>query len=91
MRLVGTENLDDVFPRKLINITYAERDVKEAFKATGMKAKDAAEQANLALAHLTLKQSSGNLKLVSNDEAGQPVNRTAETFAGVKALPPPKP
>lgn len=89
MRLCDTDDWDNVYPRKLITITEATRLVKEAIKKGGVKAKDAAEAANIALAALTLKESSGNLVLVPNTDPRQPVNRAAVAFQGVVALPQP--
>lgn len=91
MQLIGTSDWDDVYPRKLINITEAEKVVAKAFKdrlPRGQK-KQAAEQANEALAALTLKESSGNLVLVPIDDRRPAANRAAQSFANVQVLPPP--
>lgn len=85
--------LGNLFQQKLVTITQAEKLVVEAYKqrvGRGRK-KKAAEEARQAFAFLTLKQSSGNLVLVDEDDARPAVNKAQNTFnqvAGV--LSPPK-
>lgn len=86
--------LDDVYEKKIIPITNAEKLVVEAFKrraGRGRKNK-AAEEARQALAFLTLKQSSGNLTVVDDDDPRPPVNRAVTAFGQISAaLPAPTP
>jgi hypothetical protein len=92
MRLAGIEDWEKVYPRKLITITQADKLVKDAFKAKvgrGHKNK-AAEEAAVALAALTIKDSSGNLVLAPDTDKRPAVNMAAVTFASVKELPPPQ-
>lgn len=83
-------DLDDVMPRKLIPLTYAETKLKEVAKANaprGMK-KAAATQAREAMAWLTLKSSSGEYVMVPESDPRPAVNPVAVAYKGV-ALPPP--
>lgn len=61
---------DDIAPRSLIGITDARRVLKQAAFETGKfkTAKEAAEHANITLSEVTLKQPSGNLKLVDEND-----------------------
>lgn len=85
--------VEDIMEWKLIPITNAEKLVIEAFKrrvGRGRKNK-AAEEARNAMAFLTLKQSSGNLTVVDENDPRPPVNRAATDFAQISAvLPAPK-
>lgn len=91
MRLANTKDMDVIFPRTLLGITKADEIVTKAFRdaAPRGKKKQAAEDATVALAALTLKQSSGNLVLVENTDGRPAINRAAEAFGSVVALPPP--
>lgn len=84
--------LEDVYETKLMPITSAEKLIVEAFKnraARGKKNKAAAD-ARQAFAFLTIKQSSGNLTVVDEDDPRPPVNRAVTDFAQISAvLPPP--
>jgi hypothetical protein len=76
---------DDVWKVELIGITQAEKLVVDAYKARvkrGEKEKAAAE-ARKAMAYLTLKQSSGNLVLVYDDDERPAVNRAQTNFAQI--------
>lgn len=86
------EDWDKVYPRKLINITTAETLIKQAFRKQHpkLKVKDTVELANKALAALTLKETSGNLKLVPLNDPRPPANRAERDFANVTVLPTPK-
>lgn len=88
MSLIGTEDEDVVRPRSLIGITEAEKLVKDAFKANAPKGKKSkqAEIAGNAMALLTTKESSGNLKMVPESDPAPAVNLAQKTFAQV-ALP----
>lgn len=82
--------LDDVYEKKLISITNAEKLIVEAFKrkvGRGRKNK-AAENARHAFAFLTIKQSSGNLTVVDDDDPRPPVNRAITNFAQISAALP---
>lgn len=85
--------VDDVMMKKLMPITSLEKVIVEAFKKRVGRGKkqQAAADARQAFAFLTLKQSSGNLKLVDEDDPAPAVNRAVDSFqqiAGV--LPPPQ-
>lgn len=90
MALTGA-GIDDVYPRKLITITDAKKLVTEVFKARAQKGKlkQAAEDANKAVAALTLRDTSGNLKLVPVSDSRQAVP-IGNAFAGRIALPSPE-
>lgn len=79
--------IDKVYVPKLINITDAEPKLVEHYKSkVGRgKKKQAAEEAKLAMALLTLKQSSGNLTVVSVDDPRPSANK-ADAFAGISGL-----
>ena len=85
--------LQRIFNHKIIPITSAEKLVVEAYKKRvghGRK-KKAAEEAKQAFAFLTLKQSSGNLVLVDEDDPRPAVNRVQNTFGQIAgALQAPK-
>lgn len=88
MALIGTDDWDEVYPRKLLTITEAERKVKEAFKAKAGrgKKKAAAEDATQAMAALTVKESSGNLTMVRDTDPRPPANITQQAFANVRQI-----
>lgn len=81
-----------VMELQLIPITQAEKLVVDAYKARvgrGGK-KQAAEEGKRAMAFLTLKQSSGNLTLVDEDDPRPAVNRADQTFGQIAgAVTPP--
>ena len=83
----------DFMRMKLVTITDAERMVTSAFKKRVGKdrAKQAAEDAKRAMALLTIRQSSGNTKVVPEDHPAPAMNRAgifkATNVAGL--LPPP--
>lgn len=85
--------LQRIFNQKIIPITSAEKLVVEEYKrrvGRGRK-KKAAEEAKQAFAFLTLKQSSGKLVLVDEDDPRPAVNRAQNTFGQIAgALPAPK-
>lgn len=85
-------SVNDVMIKKLMPVTSLEKLIVEAFKkrvGRGKKAQ-AAEDARQAFAFLTLKQSSGNLKLVDEDDPAPAVNRAVHSFKQMTAvLPPP--
>lgn len=85
--LVG-KPIDDVMVKKLIGITAAEKLVVAAYKerAAHGKKKDAAQDGKLAMAFLTLKDTSGNYTLVTNDDPRPPVDRATVAFNQVGAL-----
>lgn len=92
MKLTGSQNWDDVYPRKLIGITAAETLVKKAFREKAPKGKknEASSHAVEAMAYLTLKQSSGNLVLAEVSDPRPSVNVAQTTFANVQFIEPPK-
>lgn len=91
--MLGETDVEKVFTKKLVPITTAEKLVVEAYKkrvGRGRK-KKAAEEARQAFAYLTLKQSSGNLVLVDEDDPRPAVNRAQNTFGQIAgALPKPE-
>jgi len=94
MALIKTPYLDDVFPRKLINITEAQALIKEALrnqKGRKITAKDATEEAKIALATLTLKQSSGKITLVPASDNRPAIDRSAAAVGQITVLPPSSP
>ena len=84
--------LQRLYNLKLVPVTSAEKLVVDAYKqrvGRGRK-KKAAEEARQAFAFLTLKQSSGNLVLVDDDDPRPAVNKAQNTFgqiAGALQLP----
>lgn len=82
-----------IFNQKIIPITSAEKLIVEEYKrrvGRGRK-KKAAEEAKQAFAFLTLKQSSGSLVLVDEDDPRPAVNRVQNTFGQIAgAIPAPK-
>lgn len=88
MLLAGTNNIDDVMPRKLITITEADILVKDAFKAAAPRGKkrQAAEMAKEALAPLTIKDTSGNLVLAHISDTRPGVDITQANFASVTMI-----
>lgn len=90
--LIGC-SIDEVYRRKLVTITDAEQMLVEAFKSRvdKKKRKKAAEDAAQMFAYFTLKESSGNLVLVTDDDPRPAVNKAQQNFAGISdILPPPK-
>jgi hypothetical protein len=84
MRL-SSSTLDEVMPRKLIGVTAADTLVKNALKAAaprGMK-KQAAEMAKEAMAVLTMKDTSGALKLAHISDTRPGVDIAQANFANV--------
>lgn len=81
---------DDVMQKKLMTITQAEKEVIEAFKKRvgRSRKKQAAEDGKRSFAFLTLKQSSGNLTLVDDDDSRPAVNRAVESFQNLAIAPP---
>lgn len=77
-----------VFPKTLISITEATSLVQKAFKekAARGKKKEAAELANKALALLTIKDSSGNLKVVEESDS-RPAHNAAQAAFQTVQLP----
>lgn len=83
--MMGEADTDKMFQKKLVNVTTAEKLVVEAYKkrvGRGRK-KKAAEEARQAFAYLTLKQSSGNLVLVDEDDPRPAVNKAQSTFTQI--------
>lgn len=79
MALTNCE-LDDIFPRKLLGVTDAEKIAVAAYKRdkkTRKAKKKAAEDAKQAMAFLTLKTSSGNTSLVPTTDSRPAVNIAA--------------
>lgn len=85
--------LERIFKHSIIPITSAEKLIVEEYKrrvGRGRK-KNAAEEGRQAFAFLTLKQSSGNLVLVDEDDPRPAVNKAQNTFGQiVGALEAPK-
>jgi hypothetical protein len=73
----GTISLDEVFPRELVALTHVE-------KMLLLGVKDKAKRAAIkeAFAFLTVKESSGNLTLVTSDDPRPPYN-PARDYIGV--------
>lgn len=93
MSLAGLEpdeaGWDTVFPRKLMNMTDADALVTKAFKdrvGRGKK-KQAAEDANVALANLTIKDTSGKLVLVDATDKRPAADRGTMISASVVDVP----
>lgn len=89
LMLLAGASIDEVMPRKLINITSADKLVKEAFKKRDetVKAKDAAEAAKISLAKLTIKDTSGKLSLVPDTDRRPAAQLGSDAFKGVQVLP----
>lgn len=87
--LIGCEP-EEVVEKKLINITDAEKLVVNAYKnrAPYGKKRDAAVDGKHALAFLTLKESTGNLTLVTNDDPRPAVDRATVAFKQIGGLLP---
>lgn len=84
--MIGTKDVTELYTVKLVPITTAEKMVVEAYKnrvGRGGK-KKAAEEARQAFAFLTLKQSSGNLVMVDEDDPRPAVNKTQAQFAQIQ-------
>lgn len=85
--LLGQDtDVSSLYELKLIPLTTAEKMVVEAYKkrvGKGRK-KQAAEEAKRAFALLTLKQSSGNVVLVDEDDPRPAISRNS--FAGIQGL-----
>ena len=69
--------LDQVYPRKLIGVTEAEKLVKQALRAGSRKASAGTinEEAHTILAALTKKESNGKLTLVSDLDKREAIHR----------------
>lgn len=85
---------DKVYPRHLMTITDAERAVKAAYTKGLTKKADkklATERANVTLAYLTIKDTSGNLTLVPDSDKRPSASQrdTSMTFNSV-VLPAPR-
>lgn len=80
------KTLDDVMPRKLINVTDAEKLVVKAYKdVVGGERKDAnkaADMARSAMAFLTTKATSGNVTLVPLSDS-RPAYSPVSAFNGI--------
>lgn len=84
--------IEQVMETKLMGITNLEKLIVEAFKKRVGRGKkqQAAADARQAFAFLTLKKSSGSLKLVDEDDPAPAVDRATKIFGQVTAaLPPP--
>lgn len=79
---------EEFMPRKLINITDAEKVVVAAFKArVGHKRKkQASEEAKQFFAYFTTKESSGNLTLVEASDPRPAMNKSMQAFSGIAGL-----
>lgn len=90
MQMSGAD-IDTVYPRQLLPLTYAQKLVVDAYKKTAPrgKKKQAAEQGAQAFAFLTLKTSSGKLTLVDETDPRPAVNKTERMFGAVQGLLPP--
>lgn len=77
----------EFYTMTLGNITDIEKVVVKAYKERAPRGhkKDAAEDAKKAMAYLTLKDTSGNLTLVSVDDARPAVDRASVAFQNVGA------
>lgn len=89
--LIGCKE-EDLFTRKFVNITDAESLIVNAFKqrAGRGRKKQAAEEAAQMFAFFTVKESSGNLSLVSDDDRRPAVNKAIQAFGSVQGLIPPQ-
>ncbi len=78
-------SLDDVWTRKLMNITTAEKMVVEAYKRRVGRGKKnaAAADARQAFAFLTIKETSGNLVVADEDDPRPAVNKAASAFGNL--------
>lgn len=86
--MIGETDTDKMFVKKLMPITTAEKLVTEAYKkrvGRGRK-KKAAEEAKQAFAYLTVKQTSGNLTLVDEDDPRPAVSKAQSTFGQIAGL-----
>lgn len=86
---------DEVFKEKeLLNVTDMEEKIVSSFKSrVGRgKKKQAAEQAAQMFAWFTIKEPSGNTKLVPLEDRRPAVNKAQSLFSGISGvLPPPTP
>jgi len=86
--------VDEVWTRKLITITDAEKLIKESFKkrVARNRRKQAAEEATQTFAYFTLKQSSGTTTMVPNDDPRPAADKVAQAYSGIAGLiSPPNP
>lgn len=86
-------DIEELYPRKLINITDAETKIINAFKSRvgrGRK-KQAAADAAQSFAYFTLKKSSGKLTVVSDDDSRPAVDKAIMSFSGIAGLIPQPP
>lgn len=81
---------EDLMTTKILPLTQVEKLVVEAYKKRVGRGKkqQAAEDARQAFAFCTLKQSSGNLVLVDEDDSRPAVNRAVDTFTQIQAALP---
>lgn len=88
--LIGCEPTD-LYRIKFETITAAQQMVVSAFKARVSKGrkKQAAEEARQLFAYFTIKQSSGNLTVVLDDDPRPPANRALTSFGQIAGLLPP--
>lgn len=89
MALIGTDDIDVVFPRTLIGITEAEALVKQAFRKEGVKPKQMDHAMQMAFAKLTIKDNvGGKFSLVPIGDA-RPASRArtvGAVFGNVKTI-----
>jgi hypothetical protein len=81
--------LDQVYPRKLISITEAEKTVIAAFKENAGRGgkKQAATDAKRAMADLTIKKGSGRYALVPVDDPRPAINAAQANFGALAMSP----
>lgn len=84
---------DELYERKFITITDAEKRIVDEFKkrARRKKRKQAAETARKLFAYLTQPKSSGTLTVVASDDPRPPINKAFATLGQLAGLisPPP--
>lgn len=80
--------VEDMYIKKLITITEAEKKIKNAFKkrVSKKRKKLAAEDATKQFAYFTTKESSGNLVLAPEDDARPAVNKSEQAFGNMAQL-----
>jgi len=78
LTVTKVDDLDQVYPRKLIGITEAERLVKQALKGgRKVSASIIKDEADFILGALTVKESNGKLTLVSHLDKREAIHRDA--------------
>ena len=82
VKLAGCQ-YEEIMKPRLVSITDADEIIVNAYKARAPRGakKAAAEDARRAMAFLTLKDSSGSLTLVTNDDDRPAINRANTAFA----------